>query len=192
MHTHQYTLHIHTHSNTTHLTHAHTHIPHTYTAHTHHIHHMYTNTITDTHPYTHTGRNHTHTRSTVRNSTRTRPQEERVKKGPRGSHTWEAAFDPSGHKGTFSPLRLISPNPPTQVNFVRSPCAPPTCADLDSNAKIRNTEPPASALMGVLAVSLPRTNAPATMAIARGNPFLPPTSLLPPASSHQPLPTSFS
>lgn len=83
------------------------------------------------------------------------------------------AFDPSGHKGTLFPCRLISPNPPTQVNFVRFPCAPPNCANLDSNAKVRNTEPPASALTEVLAVFLPRTTAPATMAIARGNPFQP-------------------
>ena len=56
---------------------------------------------------------------------------------------------------------------------MRFPCALPTCANLDSNAKVRNTEPPASALTEVLAVFLPRTTAPVTMAIARGNPFQP-------------------
>lgn len=59
------------------------------------------------------------------------------------------------------------------------PCAPPTCANLASNAKTRKTEPTASALMEVPAVSLPRTTAPATTAIARGK------SLLPCPPSHQ-------
>ncbi|MEJ1271066.1 hypothetical protein NN561_001898 [Cricetulus griseus] len=83
-------------------------------------------------------------------------------------------FRPWGEGRLLQPLTpsyttgFEGPRCDKEASFVMFPCAPPTCANLGSNAKIRKTQPTASALMEVLAVSLPRTTAPATMAIARG------------------------